>query len=286
MLSASWMGNSLSQDSQAILEAATAGDAHLLKQQIECEPKLLDSVTLLKRRGVLHLAAKQGHPQIISTVLDPLLEAVRQEYHVSVGPHRRVAATAGGADAATTACTDCQVVRLLVHLLPCLLATIDMFHNFSMHHYTTPEQARPIPVLSCLQAHIEAEKRRQQEEQEAQQAQQQQQEALQPQQDSQPLEQPDRNAPLPQQQPPQQSQQQQQAGVSSRVQPGAPSQGSNSQPEVQLASFKRLRHTVNARDLYRRTPLIVAAKQGHLECAHLLVDAASNLFAVDREGNT
>lgn len=56
--------------------------------------------------------------------------------------------------------------------------------------------------------------------------------------------------------------------------------------DVQLSSFKRLRHTVNARDLYRRTPLIVAAKQGHLECTHLLVDAASNLFAVDREGNT
>lgn len=78
------MGNSLSQDSQAILDAATAGDALLLKQQIECEPKLLESVTLVKRRGVLHLAAKQGHPQVISTVLDPLLDAVRQEYHVSV----------------------------------------------------------------------------------------------------------------------------------------------------------------------------------------------------------
>ena len=157
-------------------------------------------------------------------------------------------------------------------------------------HHTTPEQACPIPVLSCLQAHIEAEKRRQQEEQQAQQQQQQQQqqqEALRPQQDSQPLEQPDRNAPLPQQQPPPpQQSQQQQPGASGRAQPGAPSQGSSSQPEVQLASFKRLRHTVNARDLYRRTPLIVAAKQGHLECAHLLVDAASNLFAVDREGNT
>jgi hypothetical protein len=79
------MGNSLSQDAQATLEAATAGDVHLLKQQIACEPKLLDSVTLVKRRGVLHLAAKQGHPHIISTVLDPLLEAVRREYHVSVG---------------------------------------------------------------------------------------------------------------------------------------------------------------------------------------------------------
>jgi hypothetical protein len=76
------MGNSLSQDSQAILEAATAGDVLLLKQQIACEPKLLESVTLLKRRGVLHLAAKQGHPHIISAVVDPLLEAVRQEYQV------------------------------------------------------------------------------------------------------------------------------------------------------------------------------------------------------------
>lgn len=63
-------------------------------------------------------------------------------------------------------------------------------------------------------------------------------------------------------------------------------QSASSSNEVLLPSFKKLRQTVNARDLYRRTPLIVAAKQGHLECAHLLVDAASNLFAVDREGNT
>lgn len=94
------MGNSLSQDSQAFLEAATAGDAELLQQQIACEPKLLESVTLVKRRGVLHLAAKQGHPQVISTVLNPLLEAVRQEYHVScwlpgiLGLHCAVAAAA------------------------------------------------------------------------------------------------------------------------------------------------------------------------------------------------
>jgi ankyrin repeat protein len=56
--------------------------------------------------------------------------------------------------------------------------------------------------------------------------------------------------------------------------------------EQQLASFRRLRQTVNARDLYRRTPLIVAAKQGHLACTQLLVEGAANLFAVDREGNT
>lgn len=58
------------------------------------------------------------------------------------------------------------------------------------------------------------------------------------------------------------------------------------QPELQLPSFVKLRQAVNARDLYRRTPLIVAAKQGHLECTKVLVEAASNLFAVDREGNT
>lgn len=101
-----FMGNSLSQDSQAILEAATAGDVHLLKQQIACEPKLLDSVTLVKRRGVLHLAAKQGHPHIISTVLDPLLEAVRREYHVSVWTCLQFELTRpqhGGADAAADA---------------------------------------------------------------------------------------------------------------------------------------------------------------------------------------
>jgi ankyrin repeat protein len=56
--------------------------------------------------------------------------------------------------------------------------------------------------------------------------------------------------------------------------------------EQQLVSFRRLRQTVNARDLYRRTPLIVAAKQGHLHCTQLLVEGAANLFAVDREGNT
>lgn len=70
---------------------------------------------------------------------------------------------------------------------------------------------------------------------------------------------------------PQQQQQQQ---------PAAPQQ------ELQLASFTKLRQAVNARDLYRRTPLIIAAKQGHLECTEILVESASNLFAVDREGNT
>jgi ankyrin repeat protein len=58
------------------------------------------------------------------------------------------------------------------------------------------------------------------------------------------------------------------------------------QPEVHFNSFKKLRQTVNARDLYRRTPLIVAAKQGHLNCTELLLEAAANLFAIDREGNT
>jgi hypothetical protein len=77
------MGNSLSHDSQGVLEAASAGDAGRLKQQIAGEPRLLQSVTLVKRRSVLHLAAKCGHPEVISAVLEPLLAAVRQEYYVS-----------------------------------------------------------------------------------------------------------------------------------------------------------------------------------------------------------
>jgi ankyrin repeat protein len=74
-------------------------------------------------------------------------------------------------------------------------------------------------------------------------------------------------------------QQQQQHQVLQQVQP-------HQSLEQQLLSFRRLRQTVNARDLYRRTPLIIAAKQGHLHCTQLLVEGAANLFAVDREGNT
>jgi ankyrin repeat protein len=126
---------------------------------------------------------------------------------------------------------------------------------------------------------MEAEKRRQQEELAGQQ-QQQQEQALRVQQLPEAHQQQTRSPAQPQQP-------QQQAEAAATHAPTAGRQpASSAQPEVQLASFKRLRHTVNARDLYRRTPLIVAAKQGHLECAHLLVDAASNLFAVDREGNT
>lgn len=132
--------------------------------------------------------------------------------------------------------------------------------------------------MALLQEHVAAEARRQQEQQQPPQPQQ----AVQSQPDQPRAQQAQQPSHTPTQQ--QQHEQQQQDPSAGRAQP-APSQGSGSS-ELQLASFKRLRHTVNARDLYRRTPLIVAAKQGHLECAHLLVDAASNLFAVDREGNT
>jgi hypothetical protein len=110
--------------------------------------------------------------------------------------------------------------------------------------------------------------------------QQQQQEAVQQQQQQdypeQQQEQPEQPAPADDAQQEQQQQQQQQQ---EQVQPHQPL-------EQQLVSFRRLRQTVNARDLYRRTPLIVAAKQGHLHCTQLLVEGAANLFAVDREGNT
>lgn len=148
--------------------------------------------------------------------------------------------------------------------------------------------------LSHLQAHMAAEAQRRRQEEQAQQ-QQQQQQATSPQLDQPPAEQAQELGQTPTPQQPQQQQEQaqqqreqqpQQASAGQVQQASSQESGSSAQTELQLASFKRLRHTVNARDLYRRTPLIVAAKQGHLECAHLLVDAASNLFAVDREGNT
>jgi hypothetical protein len=81
------MGNlqsALSRESQDILDAAVSGDVAWVKRQIVEEPKLISSsVTLVKRRGVLHLAAKQGHSDVISAVLEPLVEAVRQEFNVS-----------------------------------------------------------------------------------------------------------------------------------------------------------------------------------------------------------
>lgn len=79
------MGQSLSRDSQDILVAAAHGDVACLRQQMAFEPKLVKSVTLLKRRGVLHLAAKEGHSQVLAAVLEPLIEAVREEYFVSIG---------------------------------------------------------------------------------------------------------------------------------------------------------------------------------------------------------
>lgn len=150
--------------------------------------------------------------------------------------------------------------------------------------------------LSHLQAHMAAEAQRRRQEEQAQQ--QQQQQATSPQLDQPPAEQAQELGQTPTPQQPQQQQQEQeqaqqqreqhpqQASAGQVQQASSQESGSSAQTELQLASFKRLRHTVNARDLYRRTPLIVAAKQGHLECAHLLVDAASNMFAVDREGNT
>lgn len=86
------MGNlqsSLGTHQQDILDAAISGDAAWLKRQIEEEPKLIESVTtargLVKRRGVLHLAAKHGNADVISTVLEPLVERVREEFKVWKG---------------------------------------------------------------------------------------------------------------------------------------------------------------------------------------------------------
>lgn len=136
------------------------------------------------------------------------------------------------------------------------------------------------------QAHLEEEKQRQQAEQAQQQ---QQQEVLQAQEE---CSQQQHEHEQQQSQPLQQQNDQAAAGIQSQRAFSSSGRSSNAmqhqqqQPELQLPSFKRLRSTVNARDLYRRTPLLVAAKHGHLECAQMLADAAANIFAVDREGNT
>lgn len=209
------MGNlqsALSRESQDILDAAVSGDVAWVKRQIVEEPKLIaSSVTLVKRRGVLHLAAKQGHSDVISAVLEPLVEAVRQEFNAQQQPEQQ------------PACSE--------------------------------EHKQSQGICEQQEQQQEADEQQQPADSEHQQEQLEQHSlpalADDPQQD----------------QPPQQ------------VQPHQPL-------EQQLVSFRRLRQTVNARDLYRRTPLIVAAKQGHLVCTQLLVEGAANLFAVDREGNT
>jgi ankyrin repeat protein len=49
---------------------------------------------------------------------------------------------------------------------------------------------------------------------------------------------------------------------------------------------RRLRRGVNSRDLFHRTPLLLAAKRGHLDAARALVESAANVFAQDRDANT
>eukprot|EP00877_Chromochloris_zofingiensis_P004922 jgi/Chrzof1/14430/Cz09g02180.t1 len=56
--------------------------------------------------------------------------------------------------------------------------------------------------------------------------------------------------------------------------------------QQQAQSVSRLRKALNARDLYFRTPLLVAAKKGHLDCVKLLLEKGANLFASDRYANT
>eukprot|EP00877_Chromochloris_zofingiensis_P013501 jgi/Chrzof1/8404/Cz03g09120.t1 len=54
----------------------------------------------------------------------------------------------------------------------------------------------------------------------------------------------------------------------------------------QAQSVSRLRKALNARDLYFRTPLLVAAKKGHLDCVKVLLEKGANLFSIDRDANT
>jgi ankyrin repeat protein len=236
------MGNSLSQESQSVLQAAELGAAGVLKRQIAEEPRLLGSKTLVKRRGVLHLGARGGHADVVSAVLDPLLDDVRTEYQVRCLCRARPACShrAGASVRAVAATSNGCVLKPTTH---------------------TPAAC----AWYALQA-FQAQQRKQQEHTQ-----------LQPQ--PQPQAGQDAAAAAdPQGSPPTQP--------PSPAPSPTPSSSDASSVEQQLLSFQTLRHTVNARDVFRRTPLIVAAKQGHLDCVRLLVEAAANLFAMDREGNT
>jgi ankyrin repeat protein len=133
------MGHSLSKESQVVLKAALKGDADLLEHYLATDPALIKSVTLLKRSSILHLAAREGYPDIIIACLQPYIAAVRSE-------------------------------------------------------------------------------------------------------------------------------------ISTDAYPGP--------------ACQKLRKVINSRDVYYRTPLIVAAKKGQLECVRAVVERAANLFAIDRDANT
>ena len=122
-----------------MLKAAQKGDADLVHDHLASAPRLLKCATLLKRSGLLHIAAREGHVEVLEAVLAPLLADVREEV-----------------------------------------------------------RAERYPGPAC----------------------------------------------------------------------------------------KRLRKAVNSRDLYYRTPLLLAAKRGNLTCVRCVVESAANLFAVDREANT
>lgn len=133
------MGHSLSKESQVVLKAASKGDADLLDHYLSTHPALIKSVTLLKRSSILHLAAREGYPDIITACLQPYITAVRSE-------------------------------------------------------------------------------------------------------------------------------------ISTDAYPGP--------------ACQKLRKVINSRDVYYRTPLIVAAKKGQLDCVRVVVERAANLFAIDRDANT
>ncbi|KAI8467963.1 MAG: hypothetical protein J3K34DRAFT_460139 [Monoraphidium minutum] len=74
------MGAGVSKDGRDILEAARRGDAGAVGIRIkEAGPRLAGASTLLQRRGVLHIAARQGQAEVIKAVIEPLLAAARAE---------------------------------------------------------------------------------------------------------------------------------------------------------------------------------------------------------------
>lgn len=58
------MGAGVSKDGRDLLDAARRGDACAVESALkEAGPRIAGASTLLQRRGVLHIAARQGQPE-------------------------------------------------------------------------------------------------------------------------------------------------------------------------------------------------------------------------------
>jgi hypothetical protein len=66
------MGASVSKDGRVLLDAARRGDAGAVCSALqEAGPKLVTASTLLQRRSVLHIAAREGQAEGERRTADP-----------------------------------------------------------------------------------------------------------------------------------------------------------------------------------------------------------------------